>query len=85
MLRNMRTTLELPDPLFRQAKKLARERRIPFRALVAEALRRIIAEQPPRRSFQLDDRSTGRGGLVEGLTWTDWERIRDLAYEGHGA
>lgn len=84
MLEHMRTTLDLPDPLFRQAKKLARERKIPFRALVAEALRRVITEGAPRRSFKLVDRSYGNGGLVEGLSWTDWERIRDMVYEGHG-
>lgn len=84
MLSHMRTTLDLPDPLFRQAKALARERKIPFRALVAEALRRVVTEQAPRRRFKLPDRSTGRGGLADGLSWTDWEKIRDLAYEGHG-
>jgi hypothetical protein len=84
MLTHMRTTLDLPDPLFRQAKKLAARRGIPFRALVAEALRRVLKEQPRAASFALPDRATGRGGLVAGLDWTDWERIRDLAYEGHG-
>ena len=83
MLSHMRTTLDLPDPLFRQAKKLALERKIPFRALVTEALRRVIKEEAPRRRFKLTERSYGHGGLVEGLSWTDWERIRDLAYEGH--
>lgn len=84
MLSHMRTTLDLPDPLFRQAKKLARDRKIPFRALVAEALRRVVTEQAPRRRFKLADGSTGRGGLVEGLSWGDWEQIRELSYEGHG-
>lgn len=84
MLPHMRTTLELPDPLFKQAKKLARDRKMPFRALVAEALRRVLAEQPAPRPFKLADHSTGKGGLVEGLSWDDWERIREAAYEGHG-
>jgi hypothetical protein len=34
----MKTTLELPDTLFRQAKSAAAQRGIPFRELVAEAL-----------------------------------------------
>ena len=84
MLSHMRTTLDLPDPLFRQAKKLAREREISFRALVTEALRRVIAEKAPRGRFKLADHAYGRGGLVDGLSWTDWEQIRDLVYEGHG-
>jgi hypothetical protein len=34
----MKTTLEIPDPLFRRAKSVAAERGIPLRALVTEAL-----------------------------------------------
>jgi hypothetical protein len=34
----MKTTLEIPDPLFRRAKSAAAKRRIPLRELVSEAL-----------------------------------------------
>ncbi len=34
----MKTTLEIPDAIFRRAKMVAAERGIPFRALVSEAL-----------------------------------------------
>jgi hypothetical protein len=34
----VKTTLEIPDPIFRRAKTAAAERGIPFRALVSEAL-----------------------------------------------
>lgn len=34
----MKTTLEIPDPIFRRAKSVAAQRGIPFRALVTEAL-----------------------------------------------
>ena len=34
----MKTTLEIPDALFRRAKSVAAERGIPLRALVSEAL-----------------------------------------------
>ncbi|MGC9990153.1 MAG: hypothetical protein ABSC07_16350 [Terriglobales bacterium] len=34
----MKTTLEIPDAIFRRAKIAAAERGIPFRALVSEAL-----------------------------------------------
>jgi len=33
-----KTTLEIPDAIFRRAKTIAAERGIPFRALVSEAL-----------------------------------------------
>lgn len=34
----MKTTIEIPDPLFRRAKSAAAERGIPLRELVSEAL-----------------------------------------------
>ena len=34
----MKTTLEIPDAIFRRAKTVAAERGIPFRALVSETL-----------------------------------------------
>ena len=34
----MKTTLEIPDAIFRRAKSVAAERGIPLRALVSEAL-----------------------------------------------
>lgn len=85
MLTHMRTTLDLPDPLFKQAKKLARQRNVPFRAIVAEALRSFLNRAQPSVPFKLADGSFKGDGLVDGLAETDWERIRDLAYEGRGS
>jgi hypothetical protein len=85
MLKHMRTTMDLPDPLLRKAQKLARQRKVTFRALMADALRRYLAaEEPHRRPFKLPDRSFNGDGLVTGMAETDWERIRDLSYEGRG-
>ena len=36
--RQVKTTLEIPDALFRRAKAVAAERGVPFRELVSEAL-----------------------------------------------
>lgn len=82
MLGHMRTTIELPDSLYGRLKKLARERGVPVRELVEEALRRLLEERPAR--FELKDASFRGDGLVEGLSESDWDRIRDLAYEGRG-
>lgn len=84
MLWHMRTTLELPDSLFRKAKRLARKRGIAFRALVADGLRRLLEEEPRPQAFHLEDASFQGDGLVSGLSETDWERIREIAYEGRG-
>jgi hypothetical protein len=84
MLWHMRTTLDLPDPLFQQAKKLARERKVPFRAIVAEALRALLGQAKTSPKYKLPNGAFKGDGLVDDLADTDWERIRDLAYEGRG-
>ena len=40
----MRTTLVIPDPLFKQARTLAHERHQPLSGLVTEAIRKVVAE-----------------------------------------
>lgn len=52
----MKTTLEIPDALFRRAKSAAAERGIPFRELVSEALADKLSagrsgEKPWMKSF----------------------------------
>ena len=52
----MKTTLDLPDSLFRRAKSAAAERGIPLRELVSEALAEKLSgslsgEKPWMRSF----------------------------------
>src|ERR1700721_1811287 len=46
----MKTTLEIPDAIFRRAKTVAAERGIPFRALVSEALSDKLRAQRDRDS-----------------------------------
>ena len=43
----MKTTLEIPDPIFRRAKSVAAERGIPFRQFVTEAVQDKL-KSPPR-------------------------------------
>jgi hypothetical protein len=44
----MKTTLEIPDAIFRRAKTVAAARGIPFRALVSEALADKLRSQSDR-------------------------------------
>lgn len=46
----MRTTLTLDDDIADKLKQLSHERRLPFREVVNEALRRGLFGQGPRRS-----------------------------------
>lgn len=42
----MKTTLEIPDPIFRRAKAKAAERGIPFRQFVTEAIEGKLRAEP---------------------------------------
>ena len=84
MLLHMRTSLDLPDALFAKAKRLAQARGTTLRELAIEGLQAVLNRHQRRASFVLRDASYGEGGLADGLDETDWDRIRELAYEGRG-
>ena len=77
----MKTTIEIPQTLLDEARKLASHEGTTLRALVEEGLRRIIAE---RRAFRLRQATFKGTGLQAGVAGAPWERIRDMAYEGRG-
>ena len=77
----MKTTVEIPDALFRRAKKHCAEKGVPFRILIEDGLRRVLESSPPRRPFRLKPfgfRGEGRAGP------SDWPAVREMAYEGRG-
>lgn len=82
---NMKTTIDISDPLLKQVRKLAAARRTTLRAVVEAALRDALAKE--NRS---SEQATLRlhvfegNGLQAGLSWDDWSRIRNLTYEGRG-
>jgi hypothetical protein len=81
----MKTTIEIADPLLREARKLARQQGRTLRQLVEAGLRHVIRdEQKAARPFSLRDASIGGRGLREGLRHDDWGRILELAYEERG-
>lgn len=56
----MRTTIDMPDGLFKRAKKAAAERHTTLRMLMVDALERSLNE-PPSGSFRLQDAAVGYG------------------------
>ena len=74
----------MPDALLAKAKHVARQRGTTLRELVIEGLRTVVDRQARTPRFRLRDASYGKGGLVEGLDETDWDKIRDISYEGRG-
>jgi len=80
----MKTTLDISDPLLREARKVAARERTTLRALVEQGLRRLIAEKQRRPKFRLRKASFKGRGLRPELRDAGWDRLRELAYERRG-
>jgi hypothetical protein len=80
----MKTTIEISDPLLREARKLADREGVTLRALVERGLRRVVGEPKAGPSFKLRRASFKGKGLRADLRGASWEKLRDLAYEGRG-
>lgn len=57
MHKHMRTTIDVPDDLLKRVRPLLAERKMTFRALVIDAVERVI--QAPSATFRLRDASAG--------------------------
>lgn len=78
----MKTTVEIADGLFAEAKALAARRKVTLRELIQDGLRSVLErEQMPAPPFKLRDGSYGEGGMVKDFTWSE---IRDLIYDDDG-
>jgi hypothetical protein len=80
----MKTTIQIPDSLFEEARKVARRDGTTLKTLVEQGLRRVIAERRKRAKFRLRRASFKGEGLQPHLAGASWEQIRDLSYEGRG-
>jgi hypothetical protein len=81
----MKTTIELPDELIRQARRVARQEGATLRALVEEGLQRSLEARRQAVHRQLDFPTYGGSGLTEEFQGALWSRIRDDIYREHGA
>jgi len=85
MVSHMKTTIHIPDSLLGEARKLAQREQTTLKALVEEGLREVLAGRRKKtKKFRLRKVTCGGGGLRPELEGASWEKIRELAYEGHG-
>jgi len=77
----MKTTVEIPDPLFRRAKKHCADKGIPLRTLIEDGLRRALEPSPAARRFRLKPFGFRGRGLAGPF---DWSQVREIIYEGRG-
>jgi Arc/MetJ family transcription regulator len=85
MVSHMKTTIEIPDALLEEARRVASARATTVKALVVSGLRRELQERSRSPKFRLRDASFGGRGLQAEVAEGSWERLRDLAYQGRGA
>ena len=78
----MKTTLEIPDSLFQEAKAYAEARGVPFRQVVEEGIRSVVERgRTSKTRFRLRDGSFGGKVRQDRLSWTD---VRQAIYQGRG-
>jgi hypothetical protein len=78
MLRHMRTTINLPDELIRQAKKAALDADTTLTEIIGDALRAALARpqhRKPRKEFKLI--TYGKGGVHPGVDLDDTSALLD--------
>ena len=82
----MKTTLEISDPLLREAKKIAARENTTLRALVEQGLRQVVTDRKKGkdRPFRLRDASFKGDGLHPDVAGKAWSEILDMSYEGRG-
>jgi hypothetical protein len=80
----MKTTVEIPDSLLDEAKRVAARQDTTLRVLIIEGLRRVLVERKRAGAFRLR-KATFRGkGLQPDMAGAPWERIREMAYDKRG-
>jgi hypothetical protein len=73
-----KTTVEISESLFREARELAPREGITLRMLIERALRQAMAETRRREPFKLRDASFEGRGLQAEFQDASWEQLRDL-------
>jgi hypothetical protein len=81
----MKTTVELPEALLREARRVALRERTTLRALIERGLRSVLGRRGGGGRFSLRAASFRGDGLVAGRSLRDGEASRDLTYSGRGA
>jgi len=80
----MKTTVQIPDPLFTSVKDIARRDGTTLAALVEEGLRKVVNERERHaRSFKLQDASVDGKGINAAYA-AGWEAVREAIYKGRG-
>jgi hypothetical protein len=81
---HLKTTLDIADPLLREARKIALREGTTVRALVEQGLRRVIEERARKPAFRLRKASVTGHRVRPELADAGWDRLCDLIYDRRG-
>ena len=81
----MKTTIQIPDNLYKEMRKLAQREQRTIKAIVEESLRRTISERQRRGRFRLRKATFKGNGLQPHLAGASWDQTLHVSYEGRGA
>lgn len=82
MVTHMKTTVEISDPLLREAKRAAQRDGTTLRELIEVGLRRVLDDRAAigRKRYELPDLRNRRAQLQPWIREGDWSQLRDLVY-----
>jgi hypothetical protein len=81
----MKTTVEISDSLFAEARRVAQRENRTLRALIEEGLRTVLGQRRSKRGqFRLRKASFGGQGLQPEASAASWDDIRQKTYGGRG-
>ena len=80
----MKTTIEISDPLLKQARKVAAREGVTLRTLVERGLSRVVGENKRAIPFKLRHAAFKGKGLQAEFRDASGETISEAAYEGRG-
>jgi hypothetical protein len=81
----MKTTVEIPDAVLKEARRVAIQEKTTVRALIVDGLRRVLTERRRKGTFRLRKASFKGSGLHPDVAGAPWEKIRDTIYQSRGA
>jgi Arc/MetJ family transcription regulator len=76
----MKTTVDIPDALMREAQEAARADHTTVKALIEAGLRTVLEERGSRPGFVLRDASVDGQGRQRDFQQASWEQIREAVY-----
>jgi hypothetical protein len=80
----MKTTIDIAEPILRDAKRLAARRSTTLREIIEGQLRKVIEEDSRQQPYVLGDLPVCGGGLSPEFEPGDWSKIRDEIYRNQG-